>query len=208
MSGQTGRRFYFVGERLCLDFVNTEIVESGRSVGLLGGFDDLTAWCAAAHVISARQAGEMTQRWHGTRDAERAFTNAIQFRVTLRRMAERIASGRTSFEQAILDRINGVLHTRAGDLIVLRSKQGYETRFRLHFGEPVHLLVPIAESAANLLSTDDLGLVKKCQNPACVLYFYDTTKNHARRWCSMTACGNRAKVAAHYRRKRQDATAG
>jgi predicted RNA-binding Zn ribbon-like protein len=35
-----------------------------------------------------------------------------------------------------------------------------------------------------------------------VLFFYDTTKNHARRWCSMAFCGNRHKVAAHYRRLR------
>jgi predicted RNA-binding Zn ribbon-like protein len=35
-----------------------------------------------------------------------------------------------------------------------------------------------------------------------VLFFYDTTKNHARHWCSMTICGNRSKVAAHYRRLR------
>jgi predicted RNA-binding Zn ribbon-like protein len=34
-----------------------------------------------------------------------------------------------------------------------------------------------------------------------VLFFYDTTKNHARRWCSMAFCGNRHKVAAHYRRQ-------
>ena len=53
--------------------------------------------------------------------------------------------------------------------------------------------------------TADLSLVKACQNPQCVLFFYDTTKNHARRWCSMAACGNRAKVAAHYQRARRPA---
>ncbi|HNJ42487.1 MAG TPA: CGNR zinc finger domain-containing protein [Acidobacteriota bacterium] len=37
-----------------------------------------------------------------------------------------------------------------------------------------------------------------------MIYFYDTTKNHTWRWCSMSLCGNRAKAAAHYRRKRQD----
>ncbi|MCI0410524.1 MAG: CGNR zinc finger domain-containing protein, partial [Acidobacteria bacterium] len=56
----------------------------------------------------------------------------------------------------------------------------------------------------DLLSEGDLTLVRKCENPACILYFHDTTKNHARRWCSMRACGNRAKVAAHYRRRRRE----
>jgi predicted RNA-binding Zn ribbon-like protein len=39
-----------------------------------------------------------------------------------------------------------------------------------------------------------------------VLLFYDTTKNHARHWCSMSLCGNRHKVAAHYRRRRSPRT--
>jgi lactoylglutathione lyase len=46
-------------------------------------------------------------------------------------------------------------------------------------------LLPVAESAADLLTVRDLSLLRKCENPACVLFFYDTTKNDARRWCSM-----------------------
>jgi predicted RNA-binding Zn ribbon-like protein len=64
----------------------------------------------------------------------------------------------------------------------------------------MQLIVPIAEAAADLLCHGDLSLVKKCGNPRCILFFYDTTKNHARRWCSMAGCGNRMKAAAHYRR--------
>ena len=36
----------------------------------------------------------------------------------------------------------------------------------------------------------------------CVRYFYDTTKNRRRRWCSMDGCGSRAKAAAYYRRRK------
>lgn len=43
----------------------------------------------------------------------------------------------------------------------------------------IKLLVPIAQAAANLLSDGNFSLIKKCQNRACVLYFYDTTKNRA-----------------------------
>jgi predicted RNA-binding Zn ribbon-like protein len=55
----------------------------------------------------------------------------------------------------------------------------------------------------DLLCYADPSLVKKCENAACVLFFYDTTKNHSRRWCSMRVCGNRMKVAAHYQRLRK-----
>jgi predicted RNA-binding Zn ribbon-like protein len=64
------------------------------------------------------------------------------------------------------------------------------------------LLVPIAEAAADLLCAGNFEYLRKCENPACVLLFYDTTKNHRRRWCSMAACGNRAKVAQFYQRQR------
>jgi predicted RNA-binding Zn ribbon-like protein len=33
-----------------------------------------------------------------------------------------------------------------------------------------------------------------------VLWFYDTTRNGTRRWCSMAICGNRAKAHRHYDR--------
>lgn len=204
MSGErTGRGFYFVGERLWLDFINTEIFDGGRGEDLLAGFGDLTSWCAAAQVISASQAHEMIGRWDGSPKAESTFAQATLFRAVLRRMAERIAARRLGIEPLTLRRINGVLRARAGDLLLRRHKRGYETQFRHRFSEPAQLLVPIAESAADLLSTGHLTLVRKCHNPACVLFFYDTTKNHARRWCSMTGCGNRAKVAAHYRRSRR-----
>jgi len=44
--------------------------------------------------------------------------------------------------------------------------------------------------------------VRKCANPECVLWFLDTSKNGSRRWCSMEACGNRAKVGRFNQRQR------
>jgi predicted RNA-binding Zn ribbon-like protein len=206
MIGEPTGGYYFIGESLCLDFVNTEVIAGGNRTDLLGNFDDLVSWCAAAQLVSPAQASEMTRQWTGGRDAGRTFKQAIELRATLRMMVERLAAGRTAVLQAALDGINDVLRARAGDLRVVRTKTGYETRYRPLFIEPAHLLVPIASSAADLLSTSDLTLVRKCQNPQCILYFYDTTKNHARRWCSMTGCGNRAKAAAHYRRTRRPAS--
>jgi predicted RNA-binding Zn ribbon-like protein len=61
----------------------------------------------------------------------------------------------------------------------------------------------IAESAVELLTQKDLALIKKCNDPICTLFFYDESKNHTRRWCSMDRCGNRAKASIHYRRKKE-----
>jgi predicted RNA-binding Zn ribbon-like protein len=47
---------------------------------------------------------------------------------------------------------------------------------------------------------EDFSNVKACEGPACTLLFADHTRGHARPWCSMAICGNRAKQAAHRNR--------
>ncbi|WP_439959759.1 CGNR zinc finger domain-containing protein [Streptomyces abyssomicinicus] len=54
------------------------------------------------------------------------------------------------------------------------------------------------------LLADRPDRIRACANPACVLHFHDVSKNGTRRWCSMSGCGNRAKVRRHYARHRQD----
>lgn len=62
-------------------------------------------------------------------------------------------------------------------------------------------LAPIAEAAATLLVEGDFKLIRRCEHPECILWFYDRTKAHKRRWCSMALCGNRHKVAEFRKRK-------
>ena len=68
--------------------------------------------------------------------------------------------------------------------------------------ESESLLQPVVASLVELLTEEDLQLVKQCEAPDCVLLFHDQTKSHRRRWCSMAACGNRMKAAAHRARKK------
>lgn len=193
--------FYFVGNNLCLDFVNTEVVEGSDRKDLLEGFEGLVIWSVEVGTIDAAQGKEMMQGWSNKPDADAVIARAREFRDSLRHMAERISQGKLS-PQPTIDSINNLLSKQTTHAQVVRVRGGYERRLRIDFAEPLHLLVPIAGAAVELLCDGDLSLVKRCENPACILYFYDTTKNHARRWCSMSGCGNRAKVAAHYQRKR------
>jgi len=66
--------------------------------------------------------------------------------------------------------------------------------------KPDSLLSPIAEEIAKLISSADFRYVKACQGDKCILFFLDQTRRHARRWCSMAVCGNRAKQVAHLAR--------
>jgi predicted RNA-binding Zn ribbon-like protein len=45
--------------------------------------------------------------------------------------------------------------------------------------------------------------VRKCANPDCVLWFLDVSRAGQRRWCSMSACGNREKALRHGRLRRR-----
>lgn len=42
---------------------------------------------------------------------------------------------------------------------------------------------------------------RRCADPNCLTVFYDRTKNHSGKWCSMQSCGNRNKVRAFRERR-------
>jgi len=196
------RNFPMIGNHRCLDFVNTELIEQGRRVDLLRDFADLVDWLEQAHVLGAAQAKQILRRWGQTSKGADVLAEARAFRRLLREMAEGIVHGKRPSTVA-LDKINDLLRYRTVDVALVRTRHGFERQVSFQPREPRHLLVPVAESASDLLCHGDLALIVKCENPRCILYFYDGTKNHARRWCSMTVCGNRMKVAAHYRRRRR-----
>lgn len=47
------------------------------------------------------------------------------------------------------------------------------------------------------------GRLRPCANPECALFLLDRSRGGAGRWCSMAACGNRAKARRHYERHRR-----
>jgi predicted RNA-binding Zn ribbon-like protein len=64
------------------------------------------------------------------------------------------------------------------------------------------LLAPVWWSAADLVLAADRLRLRCCANPHCGWLFLDDSKAGTRRWCSMSACGNRAKVQRHAQRQR------
>ena len=95
---------------------------------------------------------------------------------------------------AVLD--EGRVRLSVSDALALaRTLQAGETAWQ-----------PAVLAAANLLDLLETApdRVKHCENPDCALWFFDTTRNGTRRWCSMAACGNRMKARRHYRRTRSN----
>jgi predicted RNA-binding Zn ribbon-like protein len=64
------------------------------------------------------------------------------------------------------------------------------------------LLATLAREAVQLFGSEAVKLIRQCESPICTLYFLDTSRRGDRRWCSMLACGNKAKAAAFRRRQR------
>lgn len=198
------KRFLFVGNHPCLDLINTQVIVKGEPRDLLENFDDLSSWMRQAKLLTASQ--EKFERDHlNNEEAVALLERTKAFRATLRVVVERVAAGKAVPDSAI-DAINQFLAQRPGYTELVRAKEGFKRRFHSLAIHQVEFVASLLESASDLLSSGRLCLVKKCGNTACILYFLDTTKNHTRNWCSMQMCGNRMKVAAHYRRSRGKAS--
>ena len=192
--------FLWVGNDRCLDFVNTEAWKKGLLVDLLDEFDDLVRWLVEARAMSRETAKAVVRRWRDRREGTRTLAEARRLRRALRDLAEALAIG-APVSPAVVTRLNTLLRRPVGQSQLVRTRRGFRRAFCFTPSSPNDLLVPVAEAAVHLLCDVEPALVRKCANPKCVLLFLDRTKNHQRRWCSPASCGNRAKVAAHYRRR-------
>jgi predicted RNA-binding Zn ribbon-like protein len=196
----TQSQFFFIANLLCLDFVNTEPILRGERVDLLGSLEDLLSWLEAAEVLSP-EAARRAKHWTRSTEGDAVFRQAVRLRQTLRDVAERLAAGKPLSRETVKI-VNQILASRPVYPQLTQQGQRFSTHLVPVGDAPLHLLAPVAESAAWLLEHGERSLVRRCENPECVLVFYDTTKNKKRRWCSMDGCGSRAKAMAYYRRQR------
>ncbi|MGH2969210.1 MAG: CGNR zinc finger domain-containing protein [Solirubrobacteraceae bacterium] len=193
-----------VGDHLALDFLNSNAAPRGVTIEWIENGRDLLDWLAAAGVLESAEA----ERIAGSAPPavlDGAAEEAVDLREWFRDVIARAKTGGLdAVTNEDVERLNRVL---ARDAMFQRVEPaGADKQLRVvtdrPWREPGELLVPLAVAMAQLLCEGDLDLVRRCENPACTLWFYDRTKGHRRRWCSQAVCGNRAKVAAHRERKR------
>src|SRR5262249_49558924 len=98
-------KFYFVGNNLSVDFINTQILEDGAPKELLESFADFVAWAAAANLVSDAQAAALIKTWRGKPQAGQSFQEAIAFRETLRKLLQKTAQG-AEIEASAISAIN------------------------------------------------------------------------------------------------------
>jgi len=186
-----------------MDFLNTHATPNGVSTEWLATGTDLLTWLEQANLIDVETAARFRADKAAAAQLDVVAKGARALREWLRALVRRHA-GRplTATAETELGPLNLLL---AGDKSYARVAGGPEglavQRLR-RWETPEELLQPIAAAIADLVCQADFRLIRACEGHDCTLMFLDRTKAHARRWCSMALCGNRAKAAAHRARKR------
>ncbi len=197
----------FAGDHLAMDFLNTSATPSGVRVEWLCDGADLVDWLALAGAIEPAAAAKLRGKGGASRGLDGVAEQARGLREWLRAFVARHAGSELGAEAA--SELGPLNRWLAQDDSYARVEAGGEgspvppLRLRRvrRWTTPEQLLLPIAEAISDLVCNADFRLIRACEGSACTLTFLDRTKSHARRWCSMAVCGNRAKAAAHRARE-------
>jgi predicted RNA-binding Zn ribbon-like protein len=186
-----------------LDFLNTRPnLYTDHPDERIPDGDALMSWLAAAGLLSATEEREIRQRLSRAQ-LDHVAADARALRERLRTAVAAWGTKGTTPPAPLLTDLNALLaagptattvRTAGGRVVLARSRR---------FSAAPAVLAPLAEAIARLFAEGDRRLVRECGSEACSLWFYDRTKAHRRRWCSMDACGARAKSAAYRARQRE-----
>jgi predicted RNA-binding Zn ribbon-like protein len=192
-----------LGERLCLDYVNT--IESPRihPKDYLRGYPDLIRWGRHVGILSQAEANHLLREGACQPDeATAVFERALALRQALTRIFRALARGNTA-EEPDLQRLQTEYLTALERARLAPAANGYDWAWRADDGALERPLWAVARSAVEVLTTDEPARIKECPGAGdCGWLFYDTSKNSSRRWCSMEGCGSRVKMRRQYARRR------
>lgn len=194
----------FVADAPGLDFLNSVATPVDEPVDWIGNGAGLLDWLEQARMVPPEALATLRAQFApGDFDAVAGQARALRewFRAFVR---ERKGQPLSAADLRELEPLNRLLERdeHYGELVANTSGGGssFELRARRRHKTPESLLMPIVEALAKLVCDEDFAQVKACEGARCTLLFADHTRGHARRWCSMALCGNRAKVAAHRKR--------
>jgi predicted RNA-binding Zn ribbon-like protein len=195
-AGMTGEPIPAPNDDLCLAFANTRYWRGTTTpTEELNGIDDLLRWAEKAERLPPALVKRFATHW-GSEPA-RPFGEAICLRETIFLCFTETAAQRAPTEKDI-----AALNAALADAPARRRVHRGGWDIGIPGPSAGALLAPTLWSAADLLVGGQLARVRQCANPACGWLFLDNSKSGNRRWCSMSACGNRAKAHRHYVRQK------
>jgi len=187
-----------VAGELCLEFTNT-VGDLGKTRDLerLTDWDAYLHWALAAGALDTGETRAL--RPLGIRQsaqAQKPLRTALEFRATLYRGLSALAAGRAPL-QADFDVIKAGIVKAVASAELRPVKGAFVWTVTQAEVAPTTPLTRVLLSTLRLLQGPELPLLRECQQ--CSWLFIDRSKNHGRRWCRAKACGNRVRVARHYR---------
>lgn len=188
---------------MCLDFVNTlDDRFSSEPKELLKSYIDLARFAEDSGILSEQQANHLLEKSMQSREmSEEALTAAIELREAMHAVFWALIRKKPVPAGALFV-VNTYAQEAARHMNVAATGKGFEWQFE-EANNFNAAWWPIARSAVELLASDQLQFVRACASKTCEWLFLDESKNHRRRWCDMTKCGNRAKVKNFYTRQRK-----
>jgi predicted RNA-binding Zn ribbon-like protein len=189
--------FIFVGDHPAIDFANTLSISHGRWVDHFRAWPDVIDWLSLSGVST-----DPALRIPASRSAA-AVKSVVELRQAWKTELDKLVAGGKVGDEFI-QQLNQFLAEDVFHETLQRSgKSGFHLgRSAAQFSGEKLALATLSRQIAHFLAEAYFGYLHRCANTtSCALYFYDTTKNHRRQWCSTAACGNRHKVAEF--RKRQ-----
>lgn len=177
----------FLGGAAWLDLANSSFTLDGSAFDFLADKARFARWADAAGFAVPPDGLE----------AERL--TALGLRGLARAILARLDQG-SSLTADQVDRLNALLANRTIQEQVRVADGAFELDLPDRIAGPV-VATRLASDLARFLADHDPDRLKSCDNPACEMVFYDRGKNNRRRWCTMSICGNRDKVANYRARK-------
>ena len=190
----------FVGDAPGLDFLNSIATPVDTAVDWIADGEGLLDWLSQAKlvpedVLTGVRADALPGELDKVADQARNLREWFRGFVKSHKGAPLAAETLTELEP-----LNRLLERDEAFGRIAFEHGAPRLRSARRWRSPDSLLLPIGEALAHLVCGEDFAHVKACEGSACTLLFADHTRGHARRWCSMALCGNRAKQAAHRQR--------
>jgi predicted RNA-binding Zn ribbon-like protein len=200
-------RFELIAGNVCLDFVNTLDDRPTQPKELLQTYLDLARFGEDAGLLDSTQADQLYRRsYHEPVQAQEVLLWSRELREAIHDVFWAVINKRPVPPLA-LARLNADAQGAAQRMSLVPIERGpNKGGFGWKYDDLRafdRVLWPIARAAADLLTSDQLPYVRACSSKTCEWFFLDTSKNHHRRWCDMTRCGNRAKGKRFYARKKK-----
>lgn len=194
----------FIADAAGIDFLNSVATPAGEPVDWIGDGAGLVDWLRKAGLVPGDRLdsiagrampGELDRVADQARDLREWFRHFVKIR-----MGRPLDAG-TLDDLAPLNRL--LERDEAYGRIVSNGDGGLSLETDRRWRSPESLLIPIGKALARVVVGEDFAQVKACEGHGCTLMFADHTRRHSRRWCSMSVCGNRAKVSAHRSRRKE-----